>query len=283
MVITGKKSPYTVIALLAHTASHRIYICKDAAGNLRLLQIAATREANGGLGRGAYVLMQLTTESQRLDGLYSAKHDGKHLHYDRLFPELVESFVCAEQDNRRVNILAFTDVADVAGLVPLSSLRTRDQVRIDLKTSAWILGRLLKLLTFVHAQGVAVRTIRSDNILLDTGKHFAIVLDWSSARVYQQAIEREGSVADIASAASAVMASIGGTSHGVPYELSEAEARYVTLLGLATGPRQMQFQPTASSTNWCETSGPTNSTHLPPCRSRAAPTEGKSHGIPTFY
>ncbi|QQS21486.1 hypothetical protein IPM09_03090 [Candidatus Saccharibacteria bacterium] len=230
MVITGTKSPYTVIAPLAHTTSHRLYICKDGTGNLRLLQIAVTRGANGGLGRGAYILGQLTAESQRLDTLYATKHDGKHLHYDRLFPELVESFVSPTQDKRRVNILAFTDVTDVASLVPFSNLRTRDQVRLDLKTSAWVMGRLLKLQTFVHAQGVGIRAIRSDNILLDPSKHFAIVLDWSSARMYQQAIEREGAMSDIASAASAVMASIGGTSHGVSYELDEAEVRYVALL-----------------------------------------------------
>lgn len=231
MQVRSTQHSYQVVQLVAVSDSYRLYLAKeDETGEWRLLQVARNLRSNGGLSRSAYILDMFQGISYGYDVVYSKTHGGKRLHYDRLFPRNVESFVSEEQSGRRINVLAFTDVSDVPSLLPLSNLRNKDRVYVDLKTGAWILGRLLKLLSFVHEQGVAVRSLRANNILLDKGKHFAIVLDWTAALVFPSDISREYAGADIARAAEAVLVSYGASSHGLPYRLSDNESQYIDLL-----------------------------------------------------
>lgn len=231
MQVCSEQRSYQVGQLIAATASYRLYLAKEQeTGEWRLLQVARDLQSNGGLSRSAYILDMFRDISRDYDTAYGKTHEGKHLHYDRLFPRKIESFASEEQGGRRINILAFTDVSDVPSLLPLSNLRDKDRVYIDLKTGAWILGRLLKLLGFAHEQGVAVRSLRTNNILLDKDQHFAVVLDWTAALVFPSSISREAASADIVRAAEAVLVSYGTTSHGLPYTLSDDEARYIDLL-----------------------------------------------------
>jgi serine/threonine protein kinase len=236
MVLEGVKHAYEVVLAdgrrpLAATKSYRLYMARIAGtDNWCLLQIARERKFNGELSRAAVVLDELADTSRRYDEAYGKLHEGKHLHYDRLFPEKVESFVSEDQGGRRVNVLSFTDVSDVRSLVPLSNLRTKDRVILDLKTGAWVMGRLLKLLQFAHGQGIAVRSLRSNNILLDREQHFAIVLDWTDAFMFQDKVSSEASTADIIRAAEAVLESCGVTSDGLPYALDDSDTQYVALI-----------------------------------------------------
>lgn len=65
--------------------------------------------------------------------------------YELLFAELIDSFMEASQDDRRINILAMPEVS-LDALTPLAKLRA--ETHIDARTSVWILGRLFKLYSF---------------------------------------------------------------------------------------------------------------------------------------
>jgi hypothetical protein len=66
-------------------------------------------------------------------------------------------------------------------LVLLSSLPEKAGIRVDPKTSVWIVGKLLKLLTFTQSIGVSVGDLSGDNVLIHRKDHFVMVFDWSTA------------------------------------------------------------------------------------------------------
>lgn len=210
----------------------RIYLCEEkSTGQQLLLQIASELEHNGDLDRAAYVLRELKRFSDLLEAEYAKSSPGKLLNYDRLFPKLIDSFVSDEQGKRRINILAFKNVDDPTLFVPLSNLTNRDGVRLDLPSSAWIMGRLLKLLDFTHRLGVAVRLLSGNNVLIVPESHFAVVFDWSDAQFFPNGVPTEQRQQEIADAARTVFTAIGG--HAVllsyPYDTQGADV-YVELL-----------------------------------------------------
>ena len=227
--LVGASGTYRVGNLLATTSAFRVYLAQEVGGQYCLLQVAASIEANGGLDRAAFLLQRFEATADVFDVEYAKTHERKHLHYDRLYPAVIESFVSPQQGGRRINVLALTDVDDIFRVVPLSNLRMKDRLRIDPETSAWIMGRLLKLLAFVHGEGVAHGSLVAKNVVLDPKNHFAITLDWSHARMFPSQVPGDIAALDIADAATAVFASIGGnTTTGTwPYEGHEA---YTNLL-----------------------------------------------------
>lgn len=72
------------------------------------------------------------------------------------------------------------------------------------------MGRLLKLLAFVHDEGIAVRALEGNNILLELEQHFTVVFDWSSSQTHQSGVPKDLRKNDIAGAAKAVFKAIGG-------------------------------------------------------------------------
>ena len=216
---------------MAETATYRVYICKDhATGQQYLLQVATAVEHNGGLERAAFVLKELKQASDLIEAEH-AKSDPKHLlNYDRLFPEVVAGFTSDEQGKRRVNILSLKDIDTVTKMVPLSNLIARDHRRVNLESGAWIMGRLLKLLSFAHSQGVAVRMLQGNNVLIEPKNHFVVVFDWSSAYTYQEDVPSENRKDDIAGAAKAVFAAIGGNPDTLDFPYDLDDRRYIELL-----------------------------------------------------
>ena len=234
MILDNGSKQYQVNgSAVAVTDTYRVYLCEEVAtGRQCLLQIAAEDYHNGGLDRAAYVLKVLKQTSDEFEAEYAKRNPGRKLSYDYLFPQLVDSFVAGEQGKRRVNILAFTEVEDVTDLVPLSNLASKDGLRVDLKTSAWILGRLLKLAAFAHGEGIVVRAFNGGNILLLPERHFAITFDWSSTLTHQGKVSEEIRKNDIADAAKTVFAAIGGNleTGNYPYvhELDAQDRHYLT-------------------------------------------------------
>lgn len=228
--ITNRNDTYEVGEAVASTATYRLYLARDLfCDEWRLLQIAAKPEDNGGLDRAAFLLERFATSGALLDAEYAKSHERKRLHYERLYPLLVASFVSPEQGNRRINILGLADVPDLRRIVPLSSLRAKDRLRVDPETSAWIMGRLLKLLGFAHAQGVANRAMTSNNVLLDPEQHFAVTLDWSTARVFPGQVPAEHATSDIKAAAKAVFHALGGSVQNATWPYNGHEP-YISLL-----------------------------------------------------
>ncbi len=232
MIVESGTCKYRVGAKVAETDLYRVYLCQEVDNDKPyLLQIVSGVAHNGSLERATYVLKELKQTADLFEAEYAKTGSGRLLSYDRLFPLMVDGFIAEDQGGRRVNILAFTEVDDVKQMVPLSNLVAKDHLRVDLRSSAWIMGRLLKLLGLAHGDGIAVGSLTAANILLEPQQHFAVVFDWSSAQMHQTGIPVEIRKDDIAGAAKAVFAAIGGDpiTGNYPYD-SEEFGRYVECL-----------------------------------------------------
>lgn len=203
---------YVVGKLLGETDEFRIYQCQLPDGGVGILKIAVSPANNGILDREAFILQTMRDEALRCEEEYQKENPGKALNYQICFPNLVESFVSPDQGDRRINIMNFVNVSDDLGrLVPVDHVINRDHVRIDPRTSAWIMGKLLKLLSFAHGQGISVGKVTGENILLERDQHYIAVFDWSQAILHAgNEVQAEVASEEISRAAKAVISLLGG-------------------------------------------------------------------------
>ena len=181
IVITGKQ-PYQVHKQLGETESYRLYqVSTDTVGTPRVLKIAVDQAFNGLLDREAFLLSRMREHALTLEAEFNKLYPGKYLNYQLSFPHVHESFVVAEQGGRRVLILEIEASKDLEKLVPLSMIRTRDCVRVDHKTAAWIMGKSLKILAFAHDYGVSLGSLSGDDIVIDRDSHLVMFFDWQRA------------------------------------------------------------------------------------------------------
>lgn len=220
MILAHRRAQYQVGKFVGGTEKYRLYICDEVSTQQQsLLQIATATEYNGELDRAIFILKELWQAARLLD--WSA---GEDLNYDRLFPGVVDSFISPEeQGRRRVNILIFRKINSITKLVPLSNLREKDRLRVDLETSAWIMGRLLKLIAFAHGKSITVGLLTGNNVLIEPERHSAVVFDWSSAIMHRLVAPHEQCKDDIAAAAQAVFAAIGGNPKTLEYPYATQE------------------------------------------------------------
>lgn len=219
MIIESPTSQYKMGVLVVENAVSRTYLCQEVeTGRRCLFQIAKRVEDNGALDRAAYILGRLAAGAAELEADFArAVGDAKKtLGYANCFAELVQSFVCAAQDNRRVNILAFRHVDSPSQLVPIVKIVEVDRLRADLRTTAWIMGKTLKLLAFTHDLGIASGPNLISNLLLEPDQHFVLFFDWTEASLHEKKMPREIRTAEIAQAAEGViMLAAGDESTGV--------------------------------------------------------------------
>jgi hypothetical protein len=203
---------YEVGDQVAEAERYRLFLCQQKeTGRQCLLQIASGAEFNGDLDRAAFILGELKRLASELETEYAAvKKDPKEmLNYDLQFPELLDSFICPEQGDRRINILAFKNVEEVSKMVPLINITEKDHLRVDLRTSAWIMGKLLKLLVFTHSNGILITSIDGNNILIEPDQHYVLIFDWSSAVTCTETVAVENQRQEIEAAAKAIIDVLG--------------------------------------------------------------------------
>jgi hypothetical protein len=197
-----------------------------------MLKVSLDIPGNGRLDREALILKDIEAEVDRiLSTEVSGSTDGA-LHYEKCFPRLRESFLLKEQGNRRVNIIEIPDTETVSSLVPIEQWRTRERVMIDPKSSAWLMGRLLKVFTLTHPIGVSVGKIDGGNILVNSEKHRAIFFDWTEAHQYDKYVPAEKVGEEISQAATQVFIALGGnlTTGLLPPSDQLLDTRYAELL-----------------------------------------------------
>ncbi len=227
---------------VAEFDAFRLYLCtQKSSGRQCLLQVAATAEQNGDLDRAKFVLEELAREAEQLEVQYAEVKEkpDSFLNYGLSFPELVDSFISPEQGDRRISVLAFRGVEEVSKMVPIIGITDKDGLRVDLRTSAWIMGKLLKLLAFAHSEGVLIGNLLGNNILIEPDKHYVVVFDWSKAITAKPAeLLGEDKAQEIADAAKAVITVLGGDPETgtIPDDGDEAFKPYSEfLLSLAGG------------------------------------------------
>lgn len=212
MKIIGKEFEYEVVdGCIGQTDTFTLYECKLPDDKPGILKIAKEVENNGILDREALILGTLLETALKVEKNDAEKGGEKSkLGYQCFFPKLVEYFVSSDQGGRCVLILDFSEVAKkLTDLVPLDHIMSREQKRIDPKTSAWIMGRLLKLLHFANWLGISV-TINGDNILINPERHKVVIFDWSKSTIVQGPVQKDISREEISSAAKEVITTLGG-------------------------------------------------------------------------
>lgn len=241
MDIESDSGLYEIREQVADARQYRLYLClQRQTGRRCLLQIAKTMENNGELDRAAFILKELKRRADELEAEYAGvKADSKDLlNYDLGFPELVDSFICRLQGGRRINILAFRNVEDVSDIVPLINITAKDRLRVELRTSVWIMGKLLKLLVFAHSENISVGLISGGNILIEPVQHYVLIFDWSAAQTHVNAILADIRCQEITQAAQAVITVLGGDleTDTFPNDGDENRDQYLShLLRLARG------------------------------------------------
>lgn len=232
-VIRSPTASYALMKPLGRTSTYGVYLVTDTAdGSWYMLKVSVDAFGNGRLDREALILKDIQAEVERLRSTEKPGASGGALRYEKCFPRLRESFLFKEQGNRRVNIIEIPDTETVGSLVPIEQWRTRERVRIDPKSSAWIMGRLLKIFTLTHPIGISVGKINGGNILVNPEKHRAIFFDWTEAHQYEQFVPLKKVGEEIAQAATQVFLALGGnTSTGMLPESDQLpDNRYAELL-----------------------------------------------------
>jgi hypothetical protein len=234
-IIRSPTAAYEVGNLIGHTADYSVYLAADVDTQEEyLLKIASDATRNGLLDREAFLLGKIQTEIARRDAEYQRERgdETKRLGYHRCFPRIAESFTVPEQGARRVNLVAIYGNEPLTSLVPLEQWRTRERVRLDPKTSAWIMGRLLKILTLTHPLGVEIGRLNGGNILVNPEEHHVLLFDWSAARHHPGPLPKQLAREELKAAATQVVFALGGDPRTGALPASEQlpDSRYADFL-----------------------------------------------------
>lgn len=234
MLVTGKNNNYETKQRLGGNDLITYYTCGIASHSdeMRILAIATQAEHNPIIDRVAYLLKRLSERSDFFEEEYAAEpdHAEQKVHFDWLFPQVVDDFTLHEQGERKVMILFFPDV-DLRQTFALMQLVDK-RLRVDLKTSAWMMGRFLKLLSFLHESDVSTPILIS-NFLLEPTNHRLLMLNWTHANLGYRLTAAQQCYAIKQAAESALLLLDATYSDGewnYNYPLEDNEASYIACL-----------------------------------------------------
>ena len=240
MEIKNGSNVYQVGIEVGTADGYDLYLCKqNEIERQYLLQIAAEVRDNIALSRATYILEELKIRSDKLEAEYAPKKKDpkKMLNYQLGFPELLDTFISSEHEGRRINVLAFRNVEDVSDLKPLRNIVVKDCLRVDIRSSAWIMGKALKMLAFTQSQNIAVE-LDVENILIEPNKHYVVFFDFSTGKIFSDEVPSEIRCEEISQAAKAVIIIMGGDleTDFIPDDGDPAFKRYANfILRLAKG------------------------------------------------
>lgn len=174
------------------TGAWRIYNCllpgnANRGNELGVMKIVLDNANNGILDREAHLLKIMKERSLKIDEDAPKGHTPYNIHF--FFPELLDTFNCIGQDNRTINVLGFCQdiIGGLKGQLALSSIAERS-MRVDPRTSVWIIGKTLKLLIFAHEMGICNHNITPSNTLLETSTHNILVFDWAKSELFSEGV-----------------------------------------------------------------------------------------------
>lgn len=223
-VLGHNRNQYQVIGLVARAPSSNLYICQKDDRQF-LLQIASDQSNNSKVDLAAFILSDLSKTATLYEGNFQKKFPGQQLNYNWLFPHVEDSFKSIEQGGRIVNILSIDELSKIDKIVPLSNILNKDRRTIDLATSVWVMGRMLKLLVYTHDQNISIK-LNGDNILIEPYEHRVVIIDWTQAEFFQGLVPEALKRTDIASAAKTILIALGEYERKGRY----CETQYVEFL-----------------------------------------------------
>lgn len=213
MEIQSPKGIYVVGKELGKDDRFKMYHCIAGDNKVCILKIARKTAFNGLLDREAFLLETMKAEAESLEEEYRRIKgtDQVWLNYHFFFPQVIETFISKEQGNSRINILSMAHIAsDLDKLTPISYLLSRENVRVDPRSSAWILGKLLRMLVFIQSQNISVKDLSGDNILINREKHYVSLFDWTKAVLGNSPMPKEIVSVEIAKVAELITSILGG-------------------------------------------------------------------------
>lgn len=234
MVVTGENANYEIVQKLGSTEYLSYYICTTSSAKDRwqILAIAAQIKHNVMIDRTTYLLKRLCEYSELYEQEFAKapEHSGQRIHYDWLFPQVMDEFTLYEQGERRVAILDFLDV-DLHKAFALMQLIDKRK-RVDLRTSAWIMGRFLKLLSFLHECDVSAPIIIS-NFLLEPQNHRLLMVNWTNGVLGENLTPAQRCFAIKQAAESTLLlldANYGNGRWHYDHKMEDCEAEYIDCL-----------------------------------------------------
>lgn len=192
--ISGPKGTYEIGGLEGESDRYRVYVCRHVETNTDgLLIVAKHIRHNGDLSHSVWVLGQLAEESRLVEEEFvpHRQYEEHRLNYDFGFPTVFNSFKLKNQGNRLVVFMTFRATEDISLLEPAARVRAKERVRIDMKTSAWILGKALKTLVLAHSMGISHGRLDLTKILIHRDGHYCILFDWSDAQTHTDGVPPE--------------------------------------------------------------------------------------------
>lgn len=165
---------YTVHDLVASNSRYELFLCKDKSDNEYLYQ--SPKEFDDGMDKNAMILDSLNTRSKVIQ-----EQTKNVLNYHLGFPRIVDRF---SDDVKSSYVIGFSGDSKVSTFMPLIKL-CKDGFRVDLRTSAWIMGKLLKIVSFAHNNGIEVVDLTANNVLIQPDHHYTVVFDWSKSEMVE--------------------------------------------------------------------------------------------------
>lgn len=227
MILKGNETTYELGPMVAQDDRFNIHLCTKADDvNKSFLLVAAQEGMNSVVDRWGFVLKELAQRATRLEEEYALIRKDLHdvLNYQLGFPVFVDSFKSPKK--RQILILAFAN-SEPSAMVPIARMIQRDKLRIDMKTSVWMMGKLLKILAFAHDQGISVGPIHTGKILIDPDKHYVNFFDWSETQI-SVSLGDETKRTEISDAAMVIIEALGGdaSNRTIPNNEGDEGERY---------------------------------------------------------
>lgn len=213
MEITSPAEKHYVIGKeLGETKLFKFYQCTADSNKVCILKIARKAAFNGLLDREAFLLETLEKEAFDLETAYEKENEGERkLNYHFFFPKLIETFISEDQGSSRINIVSFSHIAnDLSELTPLNCLTNQEEIRVDPRTSAWILGKLLTMLAFAQNKSISLGNLSGDNIFINRTQHYVSIFDWTEAILGTGNISKDLTAINISKLTKEVILVLGG-------------------------------------------------------------------------
>jgi hypothetical protein len=230
--LTGVLNEYQQGAKVAVNNQFDIHLCTPADNPKKSCLLVTAREGkNPVVDRWAFILKELAQHAERLEEEYAlTKTDpNSFLNYRLGFPTLVETF--KSPAGQQMMIVEF-EHSEPSAMVPIARMIQKDEFRVDLKSSVWMMGKLLKILAFAHDQGISVGPITTGKILIDPDQHYVNVFDWSAGQMSTPPLTDELKQQEIAQATNVIVDALGGdvTQRTIPNNEGEEGERYIAHL-----------------------------------------------------
>lgn len=234
-IVNSTLRTYNVTSDLGATDHYSLYACScEGFGNTLILKIAKQKKHNGIIDREAMILKSMYLESELTQKEFQKipGNEDKYLNYHYTFPNLIETFISKENDNRRISILDFSPICnELNELVPSSHIINRDNAHVDPRTSAWILGKSLKALAFAHNQNISLGDISLDKLLINKKEHYIAFFDWTAAKKSPVPLKKEVIRREISQIGQLVGILLGtDQSWSIPKHIQLEDSRYEDML-----------------------------------------------------